>query len=89
MQILNINTLQEQKKVKLFKCCSYNMKNFLIANGFMYVNVTQVFNKKKRIMIDCWNFIETEELNKYRKEWTERKANGNLYYKKGEISNGK
>ena len=82
MQIENV----EELDVKIFHCCSINMKNFLVENGISYINVTQKFNKRKDKYVDCWNFIETEKLNILRTEWKERKENGNLYYapKRGE-----
>lgn len=78
MQIENI----EELNVKIFPCCSFNMKNFLTDNGILYVSTCQKYNKRKAKYVDCWNYIETEELNKLRVEWTKRKEDGNLYYKR-------
>ena len=68
----------------IYHCCSYNLRDFLETHNIWYVNKTKKWNKEKARLMDCFDYVITNELEKYLIEWSKRKQDNDFYYKVGD-----
>lgn len=56
-------------KIKIYKCFSTPLKEFLMANGEEYICVAIDPKQQKTF----WMFVKSEHLNELLKQWTNNK----------------
>lgn len=58
-----------EKKFKVYRCYSNNLKEFLMSKGIDYITIAKDHKTDKTF----WMFLKSEELDKALTEWTDSK----------------